>query len=117
MIYITPVYDISSFIKNIQHEDLSHYNIKDIPYEACIGNGAKLPLSLEYINSYGIYASYSNTTITYDGSMSSWRKILKQRTWCKFDNSYTTLTVICTDGDIKYKEVVKSGIYSIQEVS
>lgn len=114
MIYITPTYDISSFIKNIRHEDLSHYNITAIPREIRIGNGAKLPLSLKYIHFYGIDAHDSNTTITYDGSMSSWRKINKSENWCNFDfYGYNTLTVICTDGEIKYEEVNND----IQEVS
>ena len=114
MIYITPTYDISSFIKNIQHEDLSHYNITAIPYEARMGNGAKLPLSLKYIHFYGISTYDSDTTITYDGTISSWRKIIKNRYWCDFDFSgNNTLTVICTDGEIKYKKVNDE----IQEVS
>ena len=114
MIYITQKYGISSFIKNIRHEDLSHYNITIIPRDTCIGNGAKLPSSLEYIDFSGIDASGPVTTITYDGSMSSWRDISKDRFWCDFDtNGYNTLTVICTDGNIKYKEF---GLH-IQEVS
>ena len=114
MTYITQKYDISSFIKNIQHEDLSHYNITVIPKQAYIGNGAKLPLSLKYIEIHGIDAHDSDTTITYDGSMSSWRKIIKDRFWCDFDISrHNTLTVICTDGEIKYKIVYGD----IQEVS
>ena len=113
MTYITQAYDISSFIKNIKHEDLSHSNITALPYDA-VGNGAKLPLSLKHIYSFGISARDSSTTIIYDGSMSSWRKINKDKYWCYFDDhGYHTLTVICTDGEIKYKEVDNK----IQEVS
>ena len=114
MTYITKTYDISSFIKNIQHEDLSHYNITALPHNADLGNGAKLPLSLKHIYPHGISAYDSNATIIYDGSMSSWRKINKAEYWCDFDfDGYNILTVICSDGEIKYRRFD----YEIQEVS
>lgn len=114
MTYITQAYDISSFIKNIKHEDLSNYNITALPYNAELGNGAKLPLSLKYIDFYGISAHDSSINIIYDGSMSSWRNINKDEYWCNFDfDGYNILTVICTDGEIKYREID----HKIQEVS